>query len=147
MFEQVKAILSKAVDAYHSLCTTGKWYVSNKSSEHFNVICWNCEKEECSVKKFPQPKDQKKIAANKKIFSEQKQNSEGTNGGSKTSQTIVNINGVLHRVGMVLSFLEISLCAGMEKRIVIGTLPILQSFMVLTSKIQLLFAYWTLIPT
>ena len=66
--EQIKVILSKAVDVCHSLCTADKWHVGNKSSRHFNVVCWNCEKEGCSVNKHPQQKDQKKIAANKKKF-------------------------------------------------------------------------------
>ena len=144
MFEQVKAILSKAVDAYHSLCTTGKWYVSNKSSEHFNVICWNCEKEECSVKKFPQSKDQKKIAANMKKFSEQKQNSGGTNNESKTTSSNESHN--YNQNKWCACFLDISLCVGVERRIVVGALPIGQTFMVLKSKAQLLFAYLTLIP-
>ena len=34
-----KTILSKDVDSYHSLCTAGKWHVSNKLSGHFNVVC------------------------------------------------------------------------------------------------------------
>ena len=77
--------MSKAVDAYHSLCTASKWHVSNESSGYFDVVCWNCEKEGCSVNTCPQPKYQKKIAANKMKFLEQKQKSGGTNGGSKTS--------------------------------------------------------------
>ena len=81
--ENVKSILSKANDFYHSLCAAGKWHVRNKSSGHFNVVCWNCEKEGCSVNKCPQLKDQKKIAANMKKFSKQKQNSRGINGKSK----------------------------------------------------------------
>ena len=36
--EQVKAILGKAVDAYHSLCPVDKWHFSNKSSVHFNAV-------------------------------------------------------------------------------------------------------------
>ena len=36
--EKTKAILSKAVDANHSLCTAGKWHVSNKSSGHFSSV-------------------------------------------------------------------------------------------------------------
>ena len=75
ILEQVKAILSKAVDACHSLCIESKWHVSNKSSGHLNVVCLNCKKEGCLVNKCPHPKDQKKIAANKNKFSEQKQNS------------------------------------------------------------------------
>ena len=71
ILQQVKTILSKAFDAYHSLCTTRKWHVSSKSSGHFNVICWDCEKEGCSAIKFHQPKDQKKMAANSKKSSEQ----------------------------------------------------------------------------
>ena len=47
--EQVETNLSKAVDAYHSHFTTEKWHVSSKSSGFFNVVCWNCGKEGCSV--------------------------------------------------------------------------------------------------
>ena len=79
--------MSKVVDTYNSLCTAGTWHVSNKTSRHFNVVCWNFEKEGYSVNKCPQPKDQKNIAANKKKFSEQKQNCGGTNGGSKISSS------------------------------------------------------------
>ena len=57
-FKQIKAILSMAVDAYHSLCTQGKWHVSNKSSGHVSIVCWNCKTEGCSVNKCPQPKGQ-----------------------------------------------------------------------------------------
>ena len=59
---------------------------------------------------------------------------------------IIEINGVLQRIGTVLSFLEIHLCVGMERRIVVGILTIPQMFMMLTSKTQLLFAYLTHIP-
>ena len=45
MLEQVKTILSKAVYAYLCQCTVGKWHVRNKSTGHFNAVCWNCEKE------------------------------------------------------------------------------------------------------
>ena len=37
--------VSKADDAYHSLCTAGKWHVNTKATGHFTVICWNFEKE------------------------------------------------------------------------------------------------------
>ena len=80
-FEQVKTILSKAVDTHHSLSTAGKWYVNSKSTGNSNVVCWNCEREGCSVKKCLQPKDQKKIATNNKKLLEQKQNV----GGNKSS--------------------------------------------------------------
>ena len=80
--EQVKAMLSKTVYAYYSLCTGGKWHISNKSSGHFNVVCWNCERESSFKKKFS-TKGLEKIAANKKKFSEQKQNRGGANGESK----------------------------------------------------------------
>ena len=62
-----------------------------------------------------------------------------------TSST--KINGVLQRMGTTFSFLEISLCVGVERRIVDGKQHIPQAFLVLTSKTQLLFAYLTLIST
>ena len=49
----IDATLSEAVDAYHSLCTAGKWHVRNKSNGHFNIACWNCKKDGCSVNKCP----------------------------------------------------------------------------------------------
>ena len=67
MFEQVKIILSK-VNAFHSLCTAGKWLGNKSSATHFNVVCWNFEKEGCSVNKCPQTKDQKKIITNRETF-------------------------------------------------------------------------------
>ena len=45
------------------------------------------EKEECSVNKYPQPKDQKNISSNKRKFSEQKQNVAGTISGNKSSRS------------------------------------------------------------
>ena len=57
-----------------------------------------------------------------------------------TLKTTTGINGVLQRMRMLFSFLEISLCVGLERRIVVKTLPIPETFMVLTSKTQLLFA-------
>ena len=39
ILKQIKAILSKAVDVYQSLCSAGEWHDRNKSSEHFNVGC------------------------------------------------------------------------------------------------------------
>ena len=57
------------------------------------------------------------------------------------------LNGLLLRIGMVLSFLEISLCVAVERSIVVGILPIPQAFILLTSKTLLLFAYLTLTST
>ena len=68
MLEQIKTILSKAVDAYHSLCTAGKWCVSNKSRRYFILVCWSWKKKGYSVNMCPQPKDQKKITPNMKKF-------------------------------------------------------------------------------
>ena len=36
--EEVKTILSKTVDAYHSLCTADKWHVG-RSMGHFRIVC------------------------------------------------------------------------------------------------------------
>ena len=83
--EQVKTILSKAVDAHHCLSTARKWHVSIKSSGNFNVVCCICEKEGCSIIKCVQPKEPKKIATTNKKFSEQQQNGGGTNGSKQYS--------------------------------------------------------------
>ena len=64
-----------------------------------------------------------------------------------TPTTTIGINGVLPRMEMVLSFLTISLCVGVERRIVVGILPTPQTVMVVKSKAQLLLAYLTLILT
>ena len=63
---QIKNIMSKAVDAYHALCTAGKWFVHSGRANV--VICWNCGKEGhgCDDCKFP--KNQEKIDENKKKF-------------------------------------------------------------------------------
>ena len=61
--------------------------------------------------------------------------------------TTTKNNWLLQRMRMVSSFLEISLNVGVERRIVIGILPRPQTFIMLTSKTQLFFAYLTLIPT
>ena len=82
ILEQVKTILNKTVDVYHSLCTIGKWHVSSKSTGHFNFVCWNYEKEGCSVNQCPQ-QAQKKIATEKKKFSEQKRNGGSASGKNK----------------------------------------------------------------
>ena len=50
------------------------WHVNKKETRHFNAICWNCDNEGCFDNKCPQPKDQMKIASNRKNFSENKQN-------------------------------------------------------------------------
>ena len=60
----------------------------------------DCKNEGCSVNKCPQPKDQKKRAANKKKFSEQKK----TRPEVVMNPTTTSINGVLLRIEMVLSF-------------------------------------------
>ena len=65
--------------------TAGKWNARSKSTRYFNAVCWNYEKERCSVDKYPQQEDHNKIAANRKKFSEQKQNGRGTTGGNKSS--------------------------------------------------------------
>ena len=82
--KKVKTILSKAADAYHSLCTEGKWHVSSKSTGNFSVAWHNYAKEGCSVNKHPQPKVQKNIATNRKIFSK---NAGGNVHGNKSSSS------------------------------------------------------------
>ena len=40
---QVKIIFSKAVDAYHAVCTSVKWHVNHhKSSRVSLLVYWNC---------------------------------------------------------------------------------------------------------
>ena len=69
------------------LTTAFAWLVINQFNGHFNVINCNCEEEGHSVNTCLQPKDQKKIAASEKNFSEKKQNCGRTNGGNKNSSS------------------------------------------------------------
>ena len=59
---QIKMILSKAVGAYHSLCTAGKWHVNHHNRVSL-VVCWNCGEEGHVCGKCNMPKDQAKIDA------------------------------------------------------------------------------------
>ena len=60
--------------------------------------------------------------------------------------TTTKIDGVLQRMGVVFGVLEISLCVHVERKIVVRTIHIPQTFIMLASKTQLLFAYFTVIP-
>jgi hypothetical protein len=72
--EMVKEILTEAVDAYHALCTAGKWHVNNKRASL--VICWNCGEEGHRCEKCTKPVNQSNIDAAKKKW----QNSKGSGG-------------------------------------------------------------------
>lgn len=72
---QVKQIMAKAVDAYHALCTAGKWHVNHKRVSV--VVCWNCGEEGHRCEKCPKPKNQANIEAAKKKW----QSSTGSGGG------------------------------------------------------------------
>ena len=61
--------------------------------------------------------------------------------------TLITTTQINQRMEIVLSFLEISLNVGVQRRIVVGILPIPQTFIMITSKTQLYFVYLTLIPT
>ena len=43
-------------------------------------------------------------------------------------------------MGKILRLLEVSFCIGSERKVVVGILPISQTFTILTSKKKLLFA-------
>ena len=73
---QVKEIMSKAVDAYHALCTAGKWHVNHKRVSL--IVCWNCGEEGHRCDDCTKPKNQSNIEAAKKKW----QNSKGSGGGS-----------------------------------------------------------------
>ena len=79
--DQVKAIMSKAVDSYHALCTANKWHVTSRRTAAFSVICWNCGEEGHPCNKCPKPKNQAAIDANKKKWEASKNS--GSNGGGR----------------------------------------------------------------
>ena len=54
--EDVKNIMIKAVDAYHALCTAGKWIVDQKTLNL--VVCWHCGEKGHRHEKYPHPKNQ-----------------------------------------------------------------------------------------
>ena len=63
--KSIKDIMSKAVDAYHALCTAGKWYVNHT---RVSLACWNCGKEGHSCQNCEKPLDQDKIQDAMKKF-------------------------------------------------------------------------------
>ena len=63
--KSIKDITSKAVDAYHALCTAGKWYVNHT---RVSLACWNCGEEGHTCQNCEKPWDQDKIEEAKKKF-------------------------------------------------------------------------------
>ena len=109
--EHVRNIMSKAVDAYYSLWTEGKWHVKNKALGQKHNVYWNCEKKGCSNEKHTQSKHQKKIAANIKKSLKQKKNGRKAKCGNKsqvmvTQAPTAKANRVLPRGVWITSSLE-----------------------------------------
>ena len=79
---QVKIILSKAVDAYHALCTAGKWHVNHhKSSRVSLLVCWNCGADGHRCETCTEPKNEANIQAAKKKWQASGRSSGGGSGG------------------------------------------------------------------
>ena len=115
-------------------------------------VCCNCEKEGWFVNKCPEPKDEKKIAINRKKFQSRSRMVEksmaDTNPWVVMTQVSINrINEMLSRVKMVSIFLGVSSCVGVKNSIVVGTLPIPHAITMFTKKTLLPSTYLTLIPT
>ena len=82
--EQIKIILAKAVDAYHALCTAGKWHVNHhKSSRVSLIICWNCGAEGHRCEACTEPVNKDAIAAAKKKWQASSRFNGGGAGGGK----------------------------------------------------------------
>ena len=79
---QVKIILSKAVDAYHALCTAGEWHVNHhKSSRVSLLVCCNCGADGHRCKTCTEPKNEANIQAAKKKWQASGRSSGGGSGG------------------------------------------------------------------
>ena len=91
--EKVEAVLDKAVEMYDMLCLAGVWLPNSEKGgtggrlntlvEMINV-CWNCGETGHGVAKCPHPKDQARIAKNKKAFEESKKSGGGPHPGGSS---------------------------------------------------------------
>jgi hypothetical protein len=64
--EEVIYLMSLALDYYINLNVSGRWTIPK--GHKFAAACWNCDDEHCNVRICTKPKDEKKIAANRKKF-------------------------------------------------------------------------------
>lgn len=89
--EKIEAIMDKAVTDYDMMCIANTWLPHSRkggTAAHLNTItevvnaCWNCGEVGHGVGKCPHPKDQAKIAKNKKAFMDGKQSSSGGSRGN-----------------------------------------------------------------
>jgi hypothetical protein len=78
--DKVRIILHEANDLYNALSTAGKWNVAGRGGRV--SACWNCGGKH-GLSKCRQPKDQKRIDANKKKWQESKKSGGSTNGNSQ----------------------------------------------------------------
>ena len=77
----IKIILAKAVDAYHALCTAGKWHVNHhKSSRVSLLVCWNCGAEGHRCETCTEPTNDANINAAKKKWQASGRSSGGGSG-------------------------------------------------------------------
>ena len=73
LYDTIHDILHKAVEFYHSLNTSNKWNVVK--GHKFSAVgtgCWNCGKEDCNARIFPEPRNKERIEKAKKEFYEKK---------------------------------------------------------------------------
>ena len=90
---EIKVVLANAASRYDSLCLSNQWHVPKNHRLH-NITggggggsadntCWNCEKPNCNVRICKEPRNDKKIEANRRKFYERKRaNGGGSGGGS-----------------------------------------------------------------
>ena len=87
--EKIEAILDKAVETYDMLCIAGTYLPNTPKGGRLNSIvkavseCWNCGEKGHGVGKCPHPKDQAKIAKNKKAWEESKSSRGGNSNSGK----------------------------------------------------------------
>mmetsp|Transcript_20915 Transcript_20915/g.45396 ORF Transcript_20915/g.45396 Transcript_20915/m.45396 type:complete len:118 (-) Transcript_20915:251-604(-) len=81
---QVKEIMMKVVDAYHALCTSGKWHVNHKRVSL--IVCWNCGEEGYRCEDCTKAKNQSNIDAAKKKWQSSKDSGGGSGGGKPPQQ-------------------------------------------------------------
>ena len=91
--EEVVYLMSIALDYYINLNVSGRWSIPK--GHKYAAACWNCDAEDCNVRICKKPKDERKIAANRKKFLDDKnrrnedgkrQGTHGKGGGNNYSR-------------------------------------------------------------
>lgn len=97
--EKIEAVMAKGIDMYDMLCLAGVWLPNSDkggTGGRMNTIvgmvnaCWNCGETGHGVARCPKPKDQARIAKNKKAHEESKNSDGGAppggSGGGRNSR-------------------------------------------------------------